>query len=44
MPRKTWRKSGAVRHREPAISSLSELLYLTWWKETVKDAKWCLRP
>ena len=44
MPRKTWRKSGAVRHREPAISSLSELLYLTWWKETVKDAKWCLHP
>ena len=38
MPRKTWRKSGAVRHRESATSSLSELLYLTSWKETIKDA------
>ena len=36
MPRKTWRKSGAVRHREPAISSLSELLPLPGGQRPLK--------
>ena len=37
---KAWR----CQARGISTSSLSELLYLTSWKETIKDAKWCLCP